>query len=170
MSESKIYNVPKITDDPILNEGRANIERRAQYLYFMIKEAKKHGLDYKFGVDAIARLGERFTTHKFDKMKDKGSTLEMQNFFANGDAARVFEMKKVFIDNGVYEVHYTYCPLLAGWQKLGCVTKEELDELCEIATAHDLGMCRHLDGIKFSHSNYLCHGGTYCAYRFENAK
>ncbi|MBQ8228579.1 MAG: L-2-amino-thiazoline-4-carboxylic acid hydrolase [Clostridia bacterium] len=135
---SKIKNEPKIKN-PLLQAVRGQLEQRAQWLYLLCDEAGKRGLEWEeFAPDAIKRCGlnqgkDLVKKGKTDSLKGLKRTL------FNPPAQLVFEMKIRKSTDDELNIDFGYCPLVKGWQKMGC-SDEEIARLCDIAMCGDRGI------------------------------
>lgn len=160
---SKIKNVPK-HNNFLLKAIRGTLEHRATWLYLLLKEAEKKGIQWEeIGYPAIKVCGnmhgreliELGRTSSLKGLKKKLFTLPAQI---------VFDMKilestdqKLFIDFG-------YCPLVGAWQKIGC-TDEEIARLCDIAMEGDRGIAESYGG-KLELGETIANGFQKCQIRF----
>ncbi len=107
-------NEPTKTD-PVTDKLRGAIEHRATWMYLLMDEAKKRGLDwYDFARAAILRCGRLHGDIKFHREQD------LEKFgkaFANGDVIKIFEMDVQEASKDRLYIEFHYCPLLAAWKK-----------------------------------------------------
>lgn len=171
MAESRIKNISKINLDeyPLIKEARTQIERRAQYIYFIVDEAAKHGVDDTFARDALRNFGAWFGKNKYKNMKDKSDLTDLPNFFGTAPGDKVLEQEKIIMTPEHYEIHFTYCPLVSAWQKLG-LDDDYIDRLCQIAMCSDYGAVTNLDGIEFELAETIPQGYDHCALHFRKKK
>jgi len=168
---SKIKNVSTREVEQRFLDLRAAIEQRAAWLYLLLDEARKQGLDWdQFAQNAIRRYGV-YNGHngRFKKMKDRSSLVELSNYFGFGNGNYIFEQDRVVISEDLYEVHFHYCPLVAAWQKLGA-TDEEISKLCEIAMCGDRGMISTMEGMDFILEETIADGGDKCVVKVVKKK
>lgn len=135
---SNIKNEPKIKN-PLLQAVRGQLEQRAQWLYLLCDEAGKRGLVWEnFAPDAIKRCGLSQGTDLVKKGKTD-SLKGLKRTLFNPPAQLVFEMKIRKSTHDELNIDFGYCPLVKGWQKMGC-TDEEIARLCDIAMCGDRGI------------------------------
>lgn len=161
---SNIKNEPKIKN-PLLQAVRGQLEHRAIWLYLLCDEAQKRGLEWEeFAPDAVKRCGlyqgkDLVKRGKTDSLKGLKRTL------FNPPAQIVFEMKiKESSDDKLY-IDFGYCPLVKGWQKMGC-TDEEIARLCDIAMCGDNGIAECY-GSKLDLPKCIAKGDSICQLRYR---
>ena len=151
-------NEPTKTD-PVTDKLRGAIEHRATWMYLLMDEAKKRGLDwYDFARAAILRCGRLHGDIKFHREQD------LEKFgkaFANGDVINIFEMDVQEASKDRLYIEFHYCPLLAAWKKAGA-TDEECKDLCEIAMDGDRGIIEACPGLRFTLGDTIAKGGDVC--------
>jgi hypothetical protein len=160
---SKITNVPK-RNNFILKAIRGTLEHRATWLYLILKEAEKKGIQWEdIGYPAIKACGNMHGRELVD-LSGTNSLKGLKKKLFTIPAQLVFDMKilesadnKLFIDFG-------YCPLVAAWQKLGC-TDEEIGRLCDIAMEGDRGIAESFGG-KMALGETIANGHKACQIRF----
>jgi hypothetical protein len=141
---SKITNRPK-RNNFLLKAIRGTLEHRATWLYLLLKEAEKKGVEWEdIGYPAIRACGNIHgnelvnsgRTNSLKGLKKKLFTLPAQI---------VFEMKMITSTDNKLFINFGYCPLVAAWQKLGCNDKE-IARLCDIAMQGDRGIAESYGG------------------------
>ncbi len=161
---SKVKNEPKIKVK-LLQKIREQLEHRALWLYLLVDEAKKRGLDPKeFASDAIKRCGhihgENLVAQgKTDSLKGLKKTL-----FTKA-AQWVFEMKIIESTDDKLSIDFGYCPLVKAWQKAGC-TDEEIAMLCDIAMCGDHGIGEKYGSV-LDLPKCIAKGDDICALRYH---
>lgn len=125
----KLYN-----DDDHIVDYRSAIEHRATWMYLLIEEAKKRGLDPEFARDAIYNCGcfHMSTKPETDDLKEY-----CDNIFT--DIGRKTFEQEVDITEDEYKVTFNYCPLVSAWQKQ-TNDDEYIDLLCDMAMEGDRGL------------------------------
>lgn len=135
---SKIQNTPKNTFF-LIEAVRGQMEQRAQWLYLLCDEAGKRGLDWwDVGSSAIKRCG----LHQGANLVQKGGTKSLTGLrktLFTRPAQWMFEMDVKRCDDDHLDIDFHYCPLVKGWQKMGC-TDEQIALLCDIAMCGDQGI------------------------------
>lgn len=141
MAKSRIINEAKIKN-PFVVKSRELLEHRAFWLYLLVDEAEKRGLDPRdFASAAITRCGVSQGTELQKKSGTKSLKGLKKTLFTK--AARwAFEMDVVESTDETLYLDFHYCPLVKAWQKAGC-TDEEIARLCDIAMCgdHGIGSC-----------------------------
>lgn len=161
---SKVYNEPKIKLS-LIQTIRGQLEQRAMWLYLLTDEAEKHGLSKdQYACDAIRRCG---LFQGADLVK-KGSTDSLKGLkktlFTKG-AQLIFEMKVVESTDDKLSLDFHYCPLVKGWQKMGC-SDEEIATLCDIAMCGDHGIGERY-GAVLDLPKCIAKGDDICALRYH---
>lgn len=135
---SKITNEPK-NKFVLIEAVRGQLEQRAQWLYLLCDEAGKRGLDWwDVGSAAIKRCGLKQGAGLVEKGGTKSLTRLRRTLFTK-PAQWMFEMDVKRCDDDHLDIDFHYCPLVKGWQKMGC-TDEEIAVLCDIAMCGDQGI------------------------------
>jgi hypothetical protein len=160
---SKIKNVPK-HNNFLLKAIRGTLEHRATWLYLLLREAGKKGIQWEdIGYPAIKACGnmhgrelvELGRTSSLKGLKKKLFTLPAQI---------VFDMKILESTDGKLSIDFGYCPLVGAWQKIGC-TDEEIARLCDIAMEGDRGIAESYGG-KLELGETIANGFQKCQIRF----
>jgi len=160
---SKIKNVPK-HNNFLLKAIRGTLEHRATWLYLLLKEAEKKGIQWEdIGYPAIKACGNMHgrelialgRTDSLKGLKRKLFTLPAQI---------VFDMKILESTDQKLSIDFGYCPLVAAWQKIGC-TDEEIARLCDIAMEGDRGIAESYGG-KLDLGETIANGFQKCQIRF----
>ncbi len=166
---AEIKNEPTI-DEEIVVEVRNAIEHRATWMYLLMEEARKQGLDWDdFARKAINRTGclhgERFKA----LVEDEASLEEFEQVFAVGTGRKVFEMEVLEENEDKYYLDFHYCPLVKAWQKLG-LPEEEIEHLCDIAMDGDRGIASQFPAFEFTLGKTIAQGHHVCQIRFDKKK
>ncbi len=160
---SKIVNAPKIKNAFVV-KIRELLEHRAFWLYLLVDEAEKRGLDPKdFASAAITRCG----ISQGNDLVKKGGTKSLKGLRKTlfTRAARwVFEMDLVENTDDTLYLDFHYCPLVKAWQKAGC-TDEEIARLCDIAMCGDHGIGKCFDA-RLELPKAIAKGDDVCALRY----
>jgi len=116
---------------------RNAIEHRATWMYFLLDEAEKDGLEWDgFGRRAIRRCGTFHGTTKFPKTN---SVKEFGEAFATDILKKTFDMEVVECSEERFAVDFHYCPLVNAWMKQ-TGDEEKVAHLCDIAMDGDRGI------------------------------
>jgi len=160
---SKIANVPK-WNNFLLKAIRGTLEHRAIWLYLLLKEAEKKGIQWEdIGFPAIKSCGNIHGK----ELVDLGRTSSLKGLkkkLFTIPAQIVFEMKILESTDHKLSIDFGYCPLVAAWQKIGC-TDEEIGRLCDIAMEGDRGIAESFDG-KLELGDTIANGYQKCQIRF----
>ena len=160
---SKIKNVPK-HNNFLLKAIRGTLEHRATWMYLLLKEAEKKGIQWEdIGYPAIKACGnmhgreliELGRTDSLKGLKRKLFTIPAQ---------MVFDMKILESTDQKLSIDFGYCPLVGAWQKMGC-TDEEIARLCDIAMEGDRGIAESYGG-KLELGDTIANGFEKCQIRF----
>jgi hypothetical protein len=144
-----------------IGDLRGAIEHRAAWLYALLEEARKAGLDTGFAHRAIFNCGCFHGDNKFTKTSDLPAFAQE---FANPNVRDIFEME-VKAGEKELALDFHYCPLVASWLKL---TSDEklIAELCDIAMDGDRGIAAKFDSFEFSLGQTIAKGDNVCQIRF----
>lgn len=135
-----ITNKPSITDDQHVNDCRRWIEARANWLFYLVQEAEKRGIDpYEFAYAAIHQCGDR----QRESLPKTDSVVTFCQACFTESVTKIFEQDVHYEENRV-DVEFHYCPLVAAWQKL-TDDEELIDKLCDIAMEGDRGQFAQFD-------------------------
>jgi len=161
-----------MTDNPslLVTEVRKAIEHRATWMYLLLQEARKSGLDWDdFARPAIRETGSIHGLLKKEKMSDPDSMEEFTNVFARETSRGVFEMEVLAADEEKYHLNFHYCPLVSAWEKLDA-SPEEIEQLCDIAMDGDRGVAGEFEDFDFSLGKTIAQGNEMCEIRFDKKK
>ena len=136
---SKVKNEARIKT-PLTVGIREQLEHRALWMYLLLDEAKKKGVEWKdIAPAAIKRCG-LYQGANLVKKGGMGQSLKgLKKALFGMFAQRVFEMDILRCDDDHLDIDFHYCPLVKAWQKQGC-TDEEIAELCDHAMCGDRGI------------------------------
>jgi hypothetical protein len=153
-----IKNQASIEDEHV-RDVRAAIEHRATWLYCLLDEARKRGLDWDdFARRAIFRVGCFHGEQKYFKTE---SLQAFSRQFPSELSQKVFEMEIAASTPDRYVVEFHYCPLVNAWQKL-TDSEEEIAQLCDIAMEGDRGMASAFPAFKFDIEKKIAEGSDVC--------
>lgn len=157
-----IRNEAKIKGDSAVNAVRAQAENRAQWLYLIVEEAEKMGMDIeKAARDGIFRCGCIRGEEMFSQMKDRTDLLELSEYYKRQIGFKVFEKEFVKESEHELQMEFHHCPLLAGWQKL-TDDEKKMAKLCDIAMEGDRGFFSVLPNTDFILDGTLAEGEPVC--------
>ncbi len=160
---SKITNVPK-RNNFIIEAIRGTLEHRATWLYLLLKEGQKKGIQWEdIGYPAIRACGNMHGKALVD-LSGTNSLKGLKKKLFTLPAQIVFEMKIIKSSDNKLSIDFGYCPLVAAWQKLGC-TDEEIARLCDIAMEGDRGIAESFGG-KMELGETIANGYKKCRIRF----
>lgn len=159
-----VINSPRIKD-PITVAIREQREHRAIWMYYLTDEARKKGLESSdYAPDAIKRCGLYQGALLKEKGKKGDSLKGLKRSLFSIFAQVIFEMRiKQCDDNHLY-IDFHYCPLVKGWQKIGC-TDEEIRKLCDHAMCGDKGIANSF-GCELDLPKTIARGDDICQIRF----
>ena len=159
-----IRNEAKVKN-PLIVGIREQLEHRALWMYLLIDEARKKGLEPEEYVPAaIERCGRTHgALHR--RKADMGDSLKglkkaLFGFFAQ----QVFEMKIKRCDDDHLYIDFSYCPLVKAWQKEGC-SDEEIAFLCDCAMCGDRGIGKEF-GCELDLPKTIGRGDDCCQIRY----
>jgi hypothetical protein len=137
---------------------RLAIQDRATWFYLLIKEFKAAG----YATDEPVRKA----IFKFGQMKGRkiGTASTPKAFFdgiGTPNARLAFEMEDVGVDGqrGAYRFHH--CALVEAWKNLGA-SKEEIAELCDLASCGDHGVISCSPELELKFNAIIAKGDAYC--------
>ncbi|MDR0849661.1 MAG: L-2-amino-thiazoline-4-carboxylic acid hydrolase [Propionibacteriaceae bacterium] len=163
-SETTIANTPHIKNG-LIRAVRELLEHRALWLYLLVDQARKEGLEPdRYASQAVNRCGH----FQGAELVEKGGTKSLKGLrktLFSKPAQWVFEMKVRESTDDKLSIDFHYCPLVASWQKQGC-TPEEIAELCDIAMSGDRGIAESF-GCTLALPTAIAHGDAYCQIRFS---
>ena len=142
---------------------REQLEHRALWMYLLVDEAKKRGLDDSFAEDAIRRCGH---IHGAEHIAKSGTTSlkGLKKVLFTKAAQIVFEMKIVECTDDKLSIDFHYCPLVKAWQKQGC-SDEEISRLCDLAMCGDRGI-GEAHGVELDLPKTIARGDDCCDIRY----
>lgn len=161
---SIIHNEPKYKFS-LIQQIRGQLEQRAIWLYLLTDEAKKRGLDpEEFSSAAITRCG---LAQGADLVKKGGtdSLIGLRKTLFTKGARMIFEMDLVESTDDKLSLDFHYCPLVKGWQKMGC-SDEEIAMLCDIAMCGDHNIGKQY-GATLDLPKCIAKGDDICALRYH---
>jgi hypothetical protein len=159
----RILNLPK-KNNFILKAIRGTLEHRATWLYLLLKEAEKKGVQWEdIGYPAIRACGNMHGKNLVE-LSGTGSLKGLKRKLFTLPAQMVFEMKILESTNNCFSIDFGYCPLVAAWQKIGC-SDEEIGRLCDIAMEGDRGIAESF-GASLEIGETIAMGYTKCQIRF----
>ncbi|MBQ9014684.1 MAG: L-2-amino-thiazoline-4-carboxylic acid hydrolase [Firmicutes bacterium] len=167
---TKINNQPhRFEDDPVAKALRAGIEHRATWMYLLMDEARKEGLDWdSFARRAICRCGHFHGAQKVDACPDVQDLTQFYPYFINEDTEKALEVEVLEKTEDYLHVAFHYCPLVAAWEKQGA-TPEEIAHLCDIAMDGDRGIAAEC-GLDFTIEDKIAEGAEVCRIAFRSKK
>jgi len=161
---SKVSNIPQ-KKNFLLKAIRGLLEHRATWLYLLLKEAGKKGIEWEeIGYPAIRACGHM---HGQD-LVDLGGTRSLKGLkkkLFTKPAQMVFEMKILKATDNELSINFGFCPLVAAWQKLDC-SDQEIARLCDIAMEGDRGIAERFGG-RLELGETIANGHACCQLRFK---
>ena len=163
---SNIINESSNQEEIVLQVRKA-IEHRATWMYLLMNEARKRGLDWDdFARSAILQCGCIHGARFQENINDLSNLGEFSKTFAPEITKKVFEMEFLEVDKEKFYVDFHYCPLVNAWQKLG-LSDDEIDHLCDIAMDGDRGIASQFPSFKFTLGHTIAQGYRNCQVRFN---
>jgi len=161
---SNIRNIPKHTNK-IIKAVRALLEHRATWLYLLLDEAQKRGIDTaEFAKAAVMRCGCFHGVNLTEAAGNK-SLKGLKRILFTLPARIVFEMKILACTDDQLDIDFYYCPLVAAWQSQGA-TDEQIAKLCDIAMQGDRGIAASF-GCELQLGETIANGCSKCEIRFK---
>lgn len=147
---------------------RGTLEHRAAWLYLLLDEAQKHGLESDdFAKKAVHRCGCFQGGRLFARAGTK-SLKGLKKTLFNLPARLVFEMKMLRCTDDEMDIDFYYCPLVASWQAHG-LSDEKIAHLCDIAMQGDRGIAASF-GCELALGETIANGYDKCEIRFKRLK
>ncbi len=161
---SNIKNNPRYKNK-LIKAVRGTLEHRASWLYLLVDEAEKCGLQSdKFAKAAIMRCG-CFQGNALREKAGSKSLKGLKKSLFTFSARLVFEMKiKECTDDRLY-IDFYHCPLVAAWQAQG-VSDKKIGELCDIAMEGDRGIAKSF-GCELELGETISNGADRCEIGFK---
>lgn len=161
---SKIKNEAKIKF-PLIVAVREQLEHRALWMYLLVDEARKKGLDpAEYAPAAIKRCGLYQGANLRAKAGGGDSLKGLKKTLFSKAAQWVFEMDIKRCDDDHLDINFHYCPLVKAWQKQG-VSDEEIAFLCDCAMCGDRGLAESF-GCELDLPATIANGDDCCKIRF----
>jgi hypothetical protein len=161
---SIIKNNPKHANR-IIKAIRETLEHRAAWLYLLLDEAEKRGINTdEFAKAAILRCGCFQGDHLVAEAGTK-SLKGLKKTLFTLPARMVFEMKTLTCTDDQLHIDFHYCPLVAAWQSHGA-TDEQIARLCDIAMQGDRGIASSF-GCELDLGETIAKGHRKCEIRFK---
>jgi len=161
---SNIKNIPKY-NNKIINAVRGLLEHRATWLYFLLDEIQKRGINPEdIAKSAVMRCG----CFHGDQLIAKAGTRSLKGLkkaLFTWPARLIFEMKIRACTDDRLDIDFYYCPLVAAWQSQGA-TDEQIAKLCDIAMQGDRGIAGSF-GCELQLSETIANGHSKCEIRFK---
>ena len=164
---SNIKNIPR--NKSFLVRGlRKLFEHRALWMYFLLDEAKKNGLDgHKFAPQAIRRCGLYHGGQAANKGTSSSLRVLKRKLF-KFPGRLIFEMKFLRCASDNLDVDFHYCPLVNAWQMQGC-NDSDISAMCDFAMCGDRGIAESF-GCELDLPKTIARGDDRCSIRFKRKK
>lgn len=122
----------KYQDDKEVNIERSCFMHRSTWLFMLVDEMKKAGVDYEtIARNAVARCGDLDAHTRYDAT----TMQELKDKLLDDITLKTMEGNATVTDDTL-DIEFTYCPHLQAWQKLTDDPKM-IDLLCDIAMEGD---------------------------------
>jgi hypothetical protein len=175
---AEVKNTPK-RKGGLIRIIRGLFEHRALWLYLLVDEAAKQGIDAaSFAPAAIRRCGifqgaglagsgaAAESGAPAGSGKTGGVSLKiLKKKLFSGVGQLIFEMKVRRVTDDNFDVDFHYCPLVSAWQKQGC-SIEEISRLCDFAMCGDRGIAESF-GCILDLPKTIARGDGICELRFK---
>jgi len=160
---SNVSNIPR-KKNFLIKAIRGLLEHRATWLYLILKEVGKKGIEWEeIGVPAVRACGQMHGQDLVD-LSGTSSLKGLKKKLFTKPAQMVFEMKIIKSTDNELSIDFGFCPLVAAWQKLGCCD-EEIARLCDIAMEGDRGIAESFGG-RLELGETIANGHKHCQLRF----
>ena len=160
---SKINNEP-IINFSIVNAVRGQLEQRAIWLYLLNDENTKNGIhDISYAKRAVTRCG-LYQGNQLVKKGHTDSLIGLKKTLFDLGAQIIFEMQIVKSTPDLLFIDFHYCPLVKGWQKMGC-SDEEIANLCDVAMCGDHAIASCFNAV-LQTPKRISRGDDHCALRY----
>lgn len=164
---SNIKNIPK-NRSSLICALRKFFEHRALWMYFLLDEARKTGLDgEKFASRAIRRCGLYHGGQAADKGSSSSLKILKRKLF-RFPGRMIFEMKFLRCTDDNFDVDFHYCPLVNAWQMQGC-SDSDISAMCDFAMCGDRGIAE-VFGCELDLPKTIARGDDCCSIRFKRKK
>jgi hypothetical protein len=161
---SNIKNIPK-HKNKIIKAIRGLLEHRATWLYLLLDEARKCGIETEeFAKAAVMKCG-CFQGDQLTADAGTRSLKGLKKILFTLPARMVFEMKILACTDDQLDINFHYCPLVAAWQLQGA-TDEQIAKLCDIAMQGDRGIAKSF-GCELELGETIANGYIKCEIRFK---
>ena len=121
---SNIQNTP-VCNEPYVQKVRGAMQHRAQWLHLILDEARKQGIELESAARAaMARCGCFQGAGLYEDWADHDSLRSFAEVFADEDFMKFFDMEIVEATDSQLKLRFHHCPLVAGWQAIGCSDEE----------------------------------------------
>lgn len=162
---SNIKNKP-ICQEEYVQKVRGAMQHRAQWLYLLLDEAKKRGADWEDAARAATSRCGCFQGADLNACwEDHSSLKSFAQVFADEDFQKYFDMEILESTDGLLRIKFHHCPLVAGWQAIGC-SDQEVAKLCDIAMDGDRNIAKSC-GLDFVLGETIAEGGSCCELTFR---
>ena len=162
---SNIKNKP-ICQEEYVQKVRGAMQHRAQWLYLLLEEAKKRGADWEDAARAATSRCGCFQGADLNACwEDHSSLKSFAQVFADEDFQKYFDMEILESTDGLLWIKFHHCPLVAGWQAIGC-SDQEVAKLCDIAMDGDRNIAKSC-GLDFELGETIAEGGSCCELTFR---
>ncbi len=163
---SKIKNIP-VHNNKLIKAVRGMLEHRANWLYLLLDEAQKRGIDTEeFAKAAVMRCG-CFQGDHLTADAGTNSLKGLKKILFTLPARMVFEMKILACTDDRLDIDFHYCPLVAAWQSQGA-SDEQIAKLCDIAMQGDRGIAKSF-GCELELGMTIANGYNKCEIRFKRS-
>jgi hypothetical protein len=164
---STIKNHPKY-NNKIIKAVRGTLQHRAAWLYLILDESAKNGVNSENSAKSAVRRCGCFQGEQLTKDAGTTSLKGLRKKLFNFPARMVFEMKILACTDDRLDIDFHFCPLVAAWQELGA-SDEEIEKLCNIAMEGDRGIANSF-GSELELGKTIAKGDNKCEIRFRRLR
>ena len=165
---AEIKNTPTIQDEEVVALRNA-FAHRARWLKLLLDEAKKRGADWEeIARAATSRCGCFQGAGLYEDWAQHDSLSSFAEVFADEDFQKYFDMEIVECGEDKLHIQFHHCPLVAGWQEIGC-SDEEVSKLCDIAMDGDRNIAKACQ-LDFTLGDTIADGAPCCDLTFRLKK
>jgi len=161
---SNISNIPKKRNF-LIKAIRELMEHRATWLYLILKEVGKKGIDWKEVADPAIRTCGHMHGQNLVDLAGTDSLKGLKKKLFTKPAQMIFDMNILKSTDNELWIDFGFCPLVAAWQKLGCSDKE-IETLCDISMEGDRGIAESFGG-QLELGETIAYGHEHCQLRFK---
>ena len=161
----------KYQDDPLVAQKRADFMHRSTWMYLLIDEMRKHGLDIETARAAVRRCGVLDAHNRYSEdagVEDYDDLVAFCNAIFSDVVQKTLEAD-VRVDENDLDVEFHYCPHITAWQKL-TDDPELINRLCDIAMEGDRAIAAAHPNWEYTLTDRIGAGCKSCRMHFHRIK